>query len=190
MTAVAGRQSRRRHGAMTFLGRVGAATVLVALVACQSADRSGRADEETAVFFPLADTNDDAAISLAEWDAFSDRLFVKLDADGDGQLTGDELQDDFKNFDLDNDGVIDPSEAPLLIGPADANGDSMVDRQEYTKFDWADYAADLDRSGGVTRQELRRARQRAFYSWDRDLDGVLHRDEIEEFVVPMIRLPF
>lgn len=106
---------------------------LVALVAFWTASVS--ADS-----FDAIDTDSNGLISDAEAQAAGRALFQRLDVDGDGRLSSNEVGGRlgapmFKAADPDNDGTLDAEEYAAIVTArfksANTNGDGAVDRQEF-----------------------------------------------------------
>lgn len=102
--------------------------------------------------FKEVDTNNDSAISKAEFDAFHNKQFKKMDANGDGKISHEEmdaghqkqagsgathLDKRFQAADANHDGGLNREEAkamPMLtmyFDEVDTNKDDQVTRQEY-----------------------------------------------------------
>ena len=119
-------------------------------------------------------------ITLAEWDMRSEQLFAALDANGDGRLDLRELEAGFDSFDQNNSGTIDVREAPVLVGQADADGDNLVDPEEFRAFDWSTFKGDVNNDGVVSAKEFQQPRRELFYESDLDRDDRLKRYEFDE----------
>lgn len=97
----------------------------------------GAAQAQTITLGDLAalDTDGDGKVSQAEFDAFLDQAFAKLDANGDGYLT--------------------ISEAEVVMTPeqfaaANTNGDGGISRSEFKVAGQKDFvAADTDGDGSL-----------------------------------------
>lgn len=128
----------------------GPAPLLAGMAACALAF-SASGDELT----KLADTNADGLISAAEHASATREIFLRMDADHDGQLTPEEL------------GTLGARFGPVLeAGPAlaiaekvqsvDVNGDGLVSPGEYQAAASKAYARlDRDRDGRLSPEEMR-----------------------------------
>lgn len=89
----------------------------------------------TADHLAAMDANGDKKVDAAEYAAFSDKVFAKLDADGNGAVT--------------------PAEAGSTVSAdqfraVDTNGNGSLSKAEFTKATTADFtASDLDKNGAL-----------------------------------------
>lgn len=91
-----------------------------------------------------ADTDNDGAISRAEFMAQSDKRFARLDANGDGEISGDEL----------------PGRGRLLAS-TDTNKDGKISKAEYSAQAAARFAKmDTNGDGKITPDEMKAMGQR------------------------------
>jgi Ca2+-binding EF-hand superfamily protein len=92
-----------------------------------------------------ADTDNDGAISRAEYMAQSDQRFARLDANGDGQLSGDELA----------------GRGGRRMADADTNKDGKISKAEFAA-QAADRFAKLDvnKDGKISRDEMKAMMER------------------------------
>ena len=121
--------------------------------------------------FDMADTNDDKAVSLDEFDRFMlESIFAEADADGDKKVTFEEWKaanpdaekSKFSAPDTNKDGVVTPQEAKDhfdrqgtmkdLFNKIDTNGDGLVTRDEV-----AAYKEKLEAQSGTKLQKLSRS---------------------------------
>lgn len=93
---------------------------------------------------PRADTDNDGAISRAEFMAQSEKRFARLDANGDGEISGDEL----------------PGRSGL-VASADTNKDGKISKAEYMAQAAARFAKmDANGDGKITPDEMKAMGQR------------------------------
>jgi len=89
----------------------------------------------TADHLAAMDANGDKKVDAAEYAAFSDKVFAKLDADGNGAVT--------------------PAEAGSTVSTdqfraVDTNGNGSLSKAEFTTATTADFgASDLDKNGAL-----------------------------------------
>ena len=131
----------------------------LALAALPSA-KAGDAAEK----FKQMDTNGDGRISHEEYIASEQARFAKLDTNGDGIISAAELaagQETKKKNPLKfwEKGDKDSKEAPLSptgkLGPADANADGQITREEQLAYAETTFTTlDADKDGSLTQQEL------------------------------------
>ena len=151
----------------------------MALLSVATATTAVLAQGATAGGFDALDANQDGVIDQAEWEAFSARLFDRIDLDGDGQASAEELDDAFEAFDYNKDGMIDGHEAPLVIILGDDNGDGRVAPEEFNAIDWARDSIDVDADGRISREEFGKARREVYDRADFDRSATLGRSEFE-----------
>jgi hypothetical protein len=127
--------------------RLSAAAAGLALAVAAPADELTKA----------ADTNADGLISAAEHESAAREMFLRMDADHDGQLTAAELESLHARF-----GPVEDAGPVVAIAEriqsVDVNGDGLVSPGEYEAGAREAYARlDLDRDGRVSAEELRPA---------------------------------
>ena len=152
----------------------------LSLTNCGTTDSHGQRDTSSQQLFDIADRDRDSLISLDEWDAWIEQLFMALDTTGDLHLDPQELRSSFDIFDQNNNGIIDVREAPVLVIQADKDGDNFVVFEEFQAFDWSVFKADVNIDGLVSPEEFRQPRRRLFYDSDLDRDAYLKRSEFDE----------
>lgn len=110
----------------------------------------------TPPLFLKLDRNDDAVLDKVEALQPRQRRFAKMDANGDGKLTTDEI-DGFLKQRLRHRLV---RLRYRMLARFDANGDGIISREEFTARALRRFArADLNKDGRVTPEELRAARK-------------------------------
>lgn len=103
--------------------------------------------------FQRIDTNADGRITRAEADAFRNVRFERMDYDGDGVITLDEMQDAARRRA--------PERAAKRFERMDRNGDGALTRAELADAHAARFARmDANGDGFVTREEVRALRER------------------------------
>ena len=105
------------------------------------------------------DTNNDGLISRAEHRECAQRMFVKLDADNDGAVTGTELATE--------------KETPHN----DMKRDDMGRHQQFGEDKFK--MLDMDKDGRVTLAEVTSGCETMFEKMDANGDGALSKEEIE-----------
>ncbi len=124
-----------------------------------------------------ADRNADGAVDQMEWVTAADETFTELDANHDGDVTVEELQDGFEVFDVDGDGVLATWE--FQSAQMDANADGVITAEEWSAAP-VHKQMDLSGDGQVTRSELRTYGTRGQRSFDRDGDGLVSATEVAD----------
>ncbi|MEO0958937.1 MAG: hypothetical protein AAFY66_10830 [Pseudomonadota bacterium] len=119
-------------------------------------------------FAALIDADGDGEVSAAEWEAYGDSVFARLDTDGSGVIDTVEMDAGFAAFDLDGDGVLRAEEVDASV--LDANGDGRITSAEWLGVR-AVSALDEDATATLSRDELRRRRTANFNSLDQDRNG-------------------
>ena len=168
----------------------------------QSRFAQPRVQQADGIRFREMDRNNDAVITRDEWRG-SDRSFRVHDWNGDGILSGDEVQpgarrsaksgdfrawddNEFTNLDHNRDGVISSTEwhgDSEIFLRVDRNRDNVLTRVEYRGGDMDDDRddrfrdLDVNNNGRVEHHEWH-ASHNAFVWLDRDNDGVLSRAEL------------
>jgi Ca2+-binding EF-hand superfamily protein len=153
--------------------------MLICLLATDVAAQSRRA-----MRFRNLDRNNDGVITRAEWKG-SDRAFDQNDWNGDGILSGDEVERGARRptAEIDDD-FYDWTEAGFAA--LDTNRDDRITAREWRHNREAFERADHDGDNVVTRREFLNedgpaargaGRTNRFFAWDRDGDGMLSRAE-------------
>ena len=130
--------------------------------------------------FRLADADRDGVVSAAEWEARIETLFTGLDDDADGFVAFAELGRRFGALDEDGDGLIEIAEIGVLAAEADRDGDGGLSEDELAAVDWQAGGIDANLDGRIDRGEFRRLQRRSFDDFDRDGDGRLQADEVDD----------
>lgn len=144
-----------------------------ALAACASPPPKSNTLEVLAT----ADANADGAVDQREWVTNADATFTELDANYDGDLTVEEMQDGFAAFDADGDGVLTSGE--LQSAEMDADGDGVITEEEWNAAP-AHAKMDLSGDGTVSRSEMRTYGTRGQRSFDANSDGRVSRSEVAD----------
>jgi Ca2+-binding EF-hand superfamily protein len=82
------------------------------------------------------DTNNDGMVSQAEWDAYQQKLFAMLDADGSGALDNKEFMQAHRNdvTSLATGGFATALRTPEMFAKLDADHDGKVSREEFVAY--------------------------------------------------------
>lgn len=136
-----------------LIGAFGAAAAL----ADDGAGRAERRAEMIERMFTRLDVNGDGAIDRAEIETARAARFAAMDADGDGVISGEEMQAHAMERAA--------KRAGRHFDRLDANGDGGVDRAEMTAVRGARHETmfermDADGDGSVTREEAATAKRR------------------------------
>jgi Ca2+-binding EF-hand superfamily protein len=158
-----------------MVGRTLRAALLVLIVAIPASTASGQ--DQSASGFDALDGNHDGTIDRDEWDQFGDRQFDRVDTDGDGLASPQELRRSFDGFDADHDGMIEGGESPLVIILGDSDGDGRVSPSEFEVIEWTSKPIDRDGDGAISRDEFRDARRQIYDRADYDRSLTLNRSE-------------
>jgi len=153
--------------------------VLAAALGLGVAGLAALGQELGAAGFDGADANQDGQLDPGEWDRAGAQLFERIDADGDGLASVQELRQAFDSFDADGDGTIEAGESPLVIILGDADEDGAVTPAEFAAIDWARQSLDLDGDGALSRNEFRDARREIYDRADFDRSVSLNRSEYQ-----------
>ncbi|MDF1587317.1 EF-hand domain-containing protein [Marinimicrococcus flavescens] len=169
--------------------RLRALFVLAALAGCAAPEAGHDAVElPPAAIAPLPAATPPlaAGIEAGAWQGGTARLFLALDADGDGLLTLEEIKAGMGLLDADSDGWITSREVRGLLVE-----DVLPYRlrvEDMARLACACFTADLDGDGALSAVEFSVSRLREFVLHDVNRDGVLQAQEIAEAVdLPLIR---
>jgi len=130
-----------------------------ALFAALAGGAAGAQDATGAEMFARLDGNGDGGISAQELTDFRNRMFDTLDGNGDGRMTATEiamLQSRAAEAGLGDGGSTDPDR----LMRRDANGDGVLTRAEFTAETRAFAIIDRDKNGKITQAELEAVRAR------------------------------
>lgn len=124
--------------------------------------------------FAALDRDADGVVDRAEWDRYGARVFARLDGDGDGILSAEEMARAHAALDLDGDGFISEDEA--IVGGLDRDGDGRISAEEWDAIR-AIVGLDTDGDGGVSLREVEASRNSIFDSLAGASDPAVQRVE-------------
>lgn len=119
-------------------------------------------------------------ITAAAWQEATVALFLRLDADGDGLVTLEEITAGIDLLDADGDGWITSREARGLL-VEDVLPYRLL-KEDLARLACACFTADLDGDGAISALEFSVSRLRELVHHDLDRSGVLEPEEMEQGV--------
>lgn len=148
---------------MKTLSALGLATVLGATaVPALAASGEGERGDRAAKMFETLDTDANGSISQAEFEAKATERFAETDANGDGQLSLEELQANGpRKGKRGGEGASEERRAKFaakMIERKDTNGDGVLSAEEIAAQEDIFARLDTDGDGAISREELEAGR--------------------------------
>lgn len=118
---------------------------------------------------PEADEEEDDGGDSSIEDAEHERIFSTFDKDGDGFITASELEESLQRLGL----AITAAETAAMVDRVDANGDGLIDLQEFRQL-----CDEMMLPGEVTAGEVDQNLREAFRIFDGNGDGQITAEEL------------